>query len=35
MNMVDQFVVGVVKIGERHKKKSQSRVLKTEKTNLN
>jgi hypothetical protein len=28
MNMVDQFVVGVVKIGERHKKNHKAEYLK-------
>jgi hypothetical protein len=35
MNVVDQFVVGVVELGEQHKPKARSRVLETENINSN
>jgi hypothetical protein len=35
MNVADRFVVEVVEIGERHKSKTQSGVLKAENMNPN
>jgi hypothetical protein len=35
MNVADQFVVGVVEIGEWHKQRARSKVLETENMNQN